>query len=339
MAIFTLYQSLTRLSGSAGGIGIFGMPSSRSATAQRQQIVVMGLNILRALLRGLLPPPTAEVGKDVVRADRKAQGIEGVDSKDIKLVMNQSRCSEERAITALAHNDGDIVNAIMELTDGPHGPRSQSSGSSSGRSGKSAMKKHSAHQFPVSLHVSGGWNCDVCGRVGLGRSDERWRCTEGCDWDCCGQCIVAAEDISSSDPNDVLKWECDPEAPMTVPPMIDLFLERFGVRDFCSELLSDDEDEDDEDEEDENADIGSIAALREHQMRQRMRKRRARNSSSNSLPESEAAKKLLRLIGSEPQSHSSQPSTTELPHTPCTGFTLQQLRLLSTKLHLCVSPV
>jgi len=33
-------------------------------------------------------------------------------------------------------------------------------------------------------------------------------------------------------------------------------------------------------------------------------------------------------FGSEPQSHSSQPSTTELPHTPCTGFTLQQPRLL-----------
>ena len=44
-------------------------------------------------------------------------------------------------------------------------------------------------------------------------------------------------------------------------------------------------------------------------------------------------------FGSEPQSHSSQPSTTELPHTPCTGFTLQQPRLLATKLHLCVSPV
>lgn len=32
--------------------------------------------------------------------------------------------------------------------------------------------------------------------------------------------------------------------------------------------------------------------------------------------------------GSDPQSHSSQPSTTELPQMPCNGFTLQQPRLL-----------
>ena len=33
-------------------------------------------------------------------------------------------------------------------------------------------------------------------------------------------------------------------------------------------------------------------------------------------------------LRSDPQSHSSQPSTTELPHTPCNGFTLQHPRLL-----------
>ena len=33
-------------------------------------------------------------------------------------------------------------------------------------------------------------------------------------------------------------------------------------------------------------------------------------------------------LRSYPQSHSSQPSTTELPHTPCNGFTLQHPRLL-----------
>jgi len=32
--------------------------------------------------------------------------------------------------------------------------------------------------------------------------------------------------------------------------------------------------------------------------------------------------------GSDPQSHSSQPSTTELPQMPCNGFTLQQPRLI-----------
>jgi|EP00670_Eutreptiella_braarudii_P010055 nascent polypeptide-associated complex subunit alpha len=39
-----------------------------------------------------------------------------LDPKDIELVMSQASVSRNRAIKALAHNDGDIVNAIMELT-------------------------------------------------------------------------------------------------------------------------------------------------------------------------------------------------------------------------------
>ena len=42
-------------------------------------------------------------------------------------------------------------------------------------------------------------------------------------------------------------------------------------------------------------------------------------------------------FGSDPQSHSSQPSTTELPHTPCSGLTLQQPRLGLTRHHPYVS--
>ena len=53
-----------------------------------------------------------------------------------------------------------------------------------------AKKKHSAHSHTLKANQSGGWNCDVCGRSGLDRSDERWRCAEGCDWDCCSRCIV-----------------------------------------------------------------------------------------------------------------------------------------------------
>jgi nascent polypeptide-associated complex subunit alpha len=36
--------------------------------------------------------------------------------KDIDLVMSQAGCSKGEAVTALNKNDGDIVNAIMELT-------------------------------------------------------------------------------------------------------------------------------------------------------------------------------------------------------------------------------
>merc|ERR1712028_111334 len=40
----------------------------------------------------------------------------GVEPKDIELVMSQAAVSRAKAIKALKANDGDIVNAIMELT-------------------------------------------------------------------------------------------------------------------------------------------------------------------------------------------------------------------------------
>lgn len=39
----------------------------------------------------------------------------GVESKDIELVMAQVNCTRAQAVAALKKNDGDIVNAIMEL--------------------------------------------------------------------------------------------------------------------------------------------------------------------------------------------------------------------------------
>jgi nascent polypeptide-associated complex subunit alpha len=40
----------------------------------------------------------------------------GLDAKDIELVVAQAGCSRADAVSALNKNDGDIVNAIMELT-------------------------------------------------------------------------------------------------------------------------------------------------------------------------------------------------------------------------------
>ena len=40
----------------------------------------------------------------------------GVESKDVDLVMSQAGVSRTKAVKALKTNDGDIVNAIMELT-------------------------------------------------------------------------------------------------------------------------------------------------------------------------------------------------------------------------------
>ena len=40
----------------------------------------------------------------------------GLEPKDVELVMSQASCSRSKAVKALRANDGDIVNAIMELT-------------------------------------------------------------------------------------------------------------------------------------------------------------------------------------------------------------------------------
>ncbi len=42
--------------------------------------------------------------------------VEGIEEKDIELVMAQAGVDRAKAIFALQGNDGDIVNAIMELT-------------------------------------------------------------------------------------------------------------------------------------------------------------------------------------------------------------------------------
>ncbi|KAJ1856356.1 hypothetical protein LPJ73_002194 [Coemansia sp. RSA 2703] len=41
---------------------------------------------------------------------------EGVDSKDIELVMSQAGCTRAKAVKALKNSGSDVVNAIMELT-------------------------------------------------------------------------------------------------------------------------------------------------------------------------------------------------------------------------------
>ena len=40
----------------------------------------------------------------------------GVEPKDVDLVMSQAGVTRAKAVKALKTNDGDIVNAIMELT-------------------------------------------------------------------------------------------------------------------------------------------------------------------------------------------------------------------------------
>lgn len=45
-----------------------------------------------------------------------AEAVEGVEEKDISLVMEQGGVDREKAVAALKAADNDVVNAIMELT-------------------------------------------------------------------------------------------------------------------------------------------------------------------------------------------------------------------------------
>ena len=49
--------------------------------------------------------------------DDEDEGVneEGVEDKDIELVMSQANVSRSKAVKALKNNSNDIVNAIMEL--------------------------------------------------------------------------------------------------------------------------------------------------------------------------------------------------------------------------------
>ncbi|KAI8808350.1 NAC domain-containing protein [Cladochytrium replicatum] len=60
--------------------------------------------------------PTAEEEAPELQEEEEAVDDEGVEKKDIELVMQQAGVSRAKAVKALKANDGDIVNAIMELT-------------------------------------------------------------------------------------------------------------------------------------------------------------------------------------------------------------------------------
>ncbi|CAM9604791.1 unnamed protein product [Heterosigma akashiwo] len=61
-------------------------------------------------------PAAAAGGAAADDDDDEEVDEEGVDQKDIELVMTQAGCTRPKAVKALKNNSGDIVNAIMELT-------------------------------------------------------------------------------------------------------------------------------------------------------------------------------------------------------------------------------
>lgn len=63
----------------------------------------------------VLPKPTETAS--VVPQDDEEVDDTGVEQKDIELVMTQAGVSRSKAVKALKDADGDIVSAIMELTN------------------------------------------------------------------------------------------------------------------------------------------------------------------------------------------------------------------------------
>lgn len=60
------------------------------------------------------PPSVPKIEEE--EDDNEEVDAEGVEEKDIELVMQQAGVSKSKAIKALKNNSNDIVNAIMELT-------------------------------------------------------------------------------------------------------------------------------------------------------------------------------------------------------------------------------
>merc|ERR1712183_958481 len=77
--------------------------ASKFKAAEVPQVAESGVGAAQAAIAD------EEDGDDEVEA-------EGVEDKDIELVMSQANVSRGKAVKALKNNSNDIVNAIMELT-------------------------------------------------------------------------------------------------------------------------------------------------------------------------------------------------------------------------------
>jgi nascent polypeptide-associated complex subunit alpha len=61
-------------------------------------------------------PVADPIEEDDEEEDDTELDADGLEDKDIDLVIQQANCNKNKAIKALKNNNGDIVNAIMELT-------------------------------------------------------------------------------------------------------------------------------------------------------------------------------------------------------------------------------
>ena len=95
---------------------VFGEAKSEDAGAAAQQAAAA--RQFRDAAAAGVPPAAAAAGEEEedVPALEEAVDEEGVEAKDIELVMAQAGCSRAKAVAALKENDNDLVNSIMSLT-------------------------------------------------------------------------------------------------------------------------------------------------------------------------------------------------------------------------------
>mmetsp|Transcript_30765 Transcript_30765/g.55742 ORF Transcript_30765/g.55742 Transcript_30765/m.55742 type:complete len:200 (-) Transcript_30765:46-645(-) len=88
------------------------MAAAAAQAAQAQQAAAVAAAAQQPAAAASLEPVSEEpAGEEAAPAEE-----EGVESKDIELVMSQAGCSRAKAVKALKENDNDLVNAIMSLT-------------------------------------------------------------------------------------------------------------------------------------------------------------------------------------------------------------------------------
>ena len=94
---------------------VFGEAKIEDLSAQAQQQAASQFQAAQQSMGGgaaaAAAPPT--IPEEDEGGDLDESGLE---PKDVELVMSQASCSRSKAVKALRANDGDIVNAIMELT-------------------------------------------------------------------------------------------------------------------------------------------------------------------------------------------------------------------------------
>ena len=88
------------------------MAAAAAQAAQAQQAAAVAAAAQQPAAATSLEPVSEEAAVEEAAPAEE----EGVESKDIELVMSQAGCSRAKAVKALKENDNDLVNAIMSLT-------------------------------------------------------------------------------------------------------------------------------------------------------------------------------------------------------------------------------